>query len=252
MIKIRMSRYTKPYLGMILFTIALLIVQVYANLSVPNYLGNIVNIGINQGGIPNACPTAVNFTEMNRFFLFMTPTNQSYVRGNYTLVSANSSAYLSKYPANVNTSIYVQNNVNSSVSNQLSNIMGHAILTVYTLEQLVSNASYINAFNANFSSNFAAVHNSSQLFAILQLPMHAPLLTNITNTINQKFGTLGTATITIGATKAIQSYYTALGLDMGQIQLDYMIGVLKCNDLVNITRNGMFVWRKFFLFKSRD
>ncbi len=54
MIKIRMSRYTKPYLGMILFTIALLIVQVYANLSVPNYLGNIVNIGINQGGISNA------------------------------------------------------------------------------------------------------------------------------------------------------------------------------------------------------
>ena len=67
--------------------------------------------------------------------------------------------------------------------------------------------------------------NSSQLFAILQFPMYSPLLTNITNTINQKFGTLGTATITIGATKAIQSYYTALGLDMGQIQLDYMIGV---------------------------
>jgi ATP-binding cassette subfamily B protein len=210
---------------MILIAIVLLVVQAYANLSVPNYLGDIVNIGINQGGIQNACPTAVNSTEMNRFFLFMTPANQSYVRGNYTLIAANSSDYLTKYPADVNTSIYVLNDVNSSVSDQLSNIMGPAILIVYTLEQLIVNASYRNSFNANLSSTFGTINTSAQLFAILQLPKYTPLLVNITNTINQKFSLLDSTSITIGATKAIQSYYTDLGMDMSKIQLDYMIGV---------------------------
>ena len=48
MTKIHISRYAKPYVAMIVISIGLLFPQAYFNLSLPNYLANIVNIGIEQ------------------------------------------------------------------------------------------------------------------------------------------------------------------------------------------------------------
>ena len=110
MTKMRMSKYSKPYLGMLFFAISLLFVQAYADLSLPSYLGNIVNIGIQQGGIENAVPLGINSTEMDWVVLFMNNVNRTYVFGNYTLInnfSADYNSYLQKYPVLQNISIYV-------------------------------------------------------------------------------------------------------------------------------------------------
>ena len=47
----KMFAYMRPYFGGILCCFAFLFVQSFCELSLPNYMSNIVNIGIQQGGI---------------------------------------------------------------------------------------------------------------------------------------------------------------------------------------------------------
>ena len=57
--KARMIKYTKPYLLLIALSIGLLYAQANFNLTLPDYLSKIVNVGIQQGGVENAVPKAI-------------------------------------------------------------------------------------------------------------------------------------------------------------------------------------------------
>ena len=90
---IRLAKYLKPYLGMILLAIVLLFVQANADLALPDYLSRIVNVGIQQGGVENAVPTAIRASQMDHLGLFLTAGDQSRVLADYTLVNAGSANY---------------------------------------------------------------------------------------------------------------------------------------------------------------
>ena len=53
---IRLSRYLRPFIITVGIAVGLLFLQAIADLSLPHYTGNIVNVGIQQGGIENAVP----------------------------------------------------------------------------------------------------------------------------------------------------------------------------------------------------
>lgn len=62
----QLARYLKPYTLFILFAIALLFIQANCDLALPDYMSEIVNNGIQQGGIVNAVPNAIRQSEMNK------------------------------------------------------------------------------------------------------------------------------------------------------------------------------------------
>src|SRR4030066_2141582 len=90
---IRLLKYLKPYLLLILLAIILLFVQANADLALPDYLSKIVNIGIQQGGVPNAIPVAIRQTEMAKLTIFMSAADKTRALSDYTLMDKNSPAY---------------------------------------------------------------------------------------------------------------------------------------------------------------
>jgi len=74
---IRLFKYLKPYILLILLAIALLFVQANADLALPDYMSKIVNNGIQQGGVENAVPQAIRQSEMNKLVIFMSADNQA-------------------------------------------------------------------------------------------------------------------------------------------------------------------------------
>lgn len=80
----RIARYFKAYIGPILLAVFLLFCQALCDLSLPNYMSDIVNVGIQQSGIEDAAPNAVSQKGMQFFRHFMTEEqlkqmDQSYV-----------------------------------------------------------------------------------------------------------------------------------------------------------------------------
>ena len=52
----KLRNYAKPYLPAIALAICLLFLRANADLALPDYLSNIVNVGIQQGGVEDPVP----------------------------------------------------------------------------------------------------------------------------------------------------------------------------------------------------
>ena len=52
-------KHLKPYVATIVVIIGFLIVQAFCDLSLPSYTSDIVNVGIQQGGVDETIPEAV-------------------------------------------------------------------------------------------------------------------------------------------------------------------------------------------------
>src|SRR5512146_1295777 len=114
---LRLLKYFKPFLLLILVAIALLFVQANADLALPDYLSKIVNIGIQAGGVENAIPRAIRQSEMNRLAIFLSAGDQARVLKDYTLIDQSSpdyAAYLARYPALKDGPIYVVNTLDQA------------------------------------------------------------------------------------------------------------------------------------------
>src|SRR5512135_2948680 len=102
---LRLVRYLKPFALLVLLTVGLLFIQAMADLSLPDYMGQIVNHGIQGSGIENAVPQAIRQGEMKKLQLFMSADTRDLVLGDYTLVDKTSpdyGQYVKTYPALAN------------------------------------------------------------------------------------------------------------------------------------------------------
>src|SRR3990170_1865892 len=130
---LRLARYLKPYILLILLTIVLLFVQANADLALPDYLSRIVNNGIQQGGVENAVPTALRSSTMDHLQLFLTPDEQSRVQAAYTLVDVSppeSPEPLKPAPGAADEPVYVLTNSSKDEIAWLNPVMAKALLAV--------------------------------------------------------------------------------------------------------------------------
>lgn len=65
----KLFKHLKPYAATIAAIVVILIVQAYCDLSLPSYTSDIVNVGIQQGGIDEKIPDAIAEEEMNKLLL---------------------------------------------------------------------------------------------------------------------------------------------------------------------------------------
>ena len=126
---------------MILLAIALLFVQANADLALPDYMSDIVNVGIQQGGVANAIPVAIRQTEMNKLTIFMSAADKTRVLSDYTLVDKNSPDYAANvklYPDLAQEPVYVLNKIDSTETTWLNPVMGKAFLIVSGIQQVLA------------------------------------------------------------------------------------------------------------------
>jgi ATP-binding cassette subfamily B protein len=222
---LRLAKYLKPYLLLILIAVVLLFIQANADLALPDYMSNIVNYGIQQGGVVNAVPMAIRQSEMNRLVTFMSADNKNAVLADYTLVDKSSADYatnVKKYPDLAKEPVYVLKNVSNTEITRLNPIMGKALLVVSSLEQALANPAQAQAMGKAFGFDLSKIPPGTDVFAMLQ-QLPAATLSQITATVDQKFATLGNSMIVQMSVSAVKTEYAALGMDTGTMQTNYIV-----------------------------
>lgn len=63
-------KYASEHWKALLAIVAILIVQAYCDLSLPAYTSDIVNVGIQQGGVEDQIPDAISEEDMETLLLF--------------------------------------------------------------------------------------------------------------------------------------------------------------------------------------
>jgi ATP-binding cassette subfamily B multidrug efflux pump len=222
---LRLLRYLKPYVLLILLTIVLLFVQANADLALPDYLSKIINNGIQQGGVENAVPKAIRQSELNRVLIFPSTDDKALIADSYVLVDQNSpdyGKYVKEYPALTNEPVYVRKDLDKAQINKLEPVMAKSILVVSTLEQVMADPAKAAAMAQGAQVDLSQLPAGTDLFDVLsQLP--AAQLTLMTNAINAKFATLGDSMLKQTAAAAVKAEYEALGVDAARLQRNYLL-----------------------------
>ena len=223
---LRLFKYLKPYALSILIAIGLLFAQAMADLALPNYMSDIVNVGIQQGGVENAVPAAIRSSEMDKLLIFMTPEEKAVVLTDYTLVdstSADYDNYLEKYPLLATESIYVLNEIDADEINRLNPITGKSLLVVSMIEAAVKDPVKAAAMSSS-GFDLSKIPTGMDVFTLLpQLP--AEQLAAMTSTVSEKFSAMTESMLNQSAAPVIRAEYEALGVEASKLQTAYILRI---------------------------
>ncbi len=224
---LKLAKYTKPYLLMLFFAIALLFAQANFDLALPDYLSRIVNTGIQQGGVENALPLAIRQSEMNKVQIFLSAEDKDSILAAYTLVdktSADYDKYLAEYPILEKEAVYVRKPLSQAEIDRLDPIMARALLPVYGIEQALSDPAKAAEMGKQFGGGFdlSKMPPGMDLFTILgKLP--ADKIAAMSQGFSDKFSALGDKMIVQAAVGAVKAEYQALGVDTAKVQNDFIL-----------------------------
>ncbi len=203
----KLTKYLKPFTGLILIAIVFLFGQAMADLSLPDYMSKIVNVGIQNGGIEKAVPEAVRASQMEKILMFVGEEDRSEVVDKYKLIDKSSEdypMYIKKYPVLDKEPIYVLKE-NTEIE-KLNLVMGKAFIAVSEIEKIKEVAK-----NGELEFNGQNITTEQ--------------LTEKNREMNDKIAVMDESTIVQYAVSSIKNEYTALGMNVEQIQKRYIINI---------------------------
>jgi len=216
----KVLRYVKPYTLLVLAAVLFVFIQAMSELTLPDYMSKIVNVGIQQSGIESAVPEAISSSTMEKVLLFVSQDKKDDILNMYKLLtksSDNYSSYLKKYPFLSKEDIYVLKTKDRDSIDRVNVEMGKAILAAFGIEKMKKEAK-----GGIINFNGRQIPASIDLFAILkQLPQEQ--INQIQKEINKKFLSFGDSMIVQAAAAVIKDEYKKIGIDIGKMQNAYII-----------------------------
>lgn len=221
----RILKYLKPFIPMILLAVVLLFVQANADLSLPDYMANIVNYGIQQSGVTNAIPQAIRSSQYFRLIILSSPNDRDIINRDYTPVDSNSpdyATYLKEYPALASQPIYVLKPIDQTEIDILNPIMGKALLAVTAFDQILADPTKAAALGQGMGFDLSKLPKGvDPIMLMAKLP--PATLSQIDTAIGAKFAAMGTTMIVQAAAAPVKAEYVALGMDTNTLQNNYII-----------------------------
>jgi ATP-binding cassette, subfamily B, multidrug efflux pump len=214
----KLIKFLKPFAWLILFIFVLLFIQALADLSLPGYMSDIINVGVQQNGIENAVPSAVRQSEMNRLELFMTVQDKAEVLQVYTLLdkaalsASDYARYVKSYPDLASEPIYKLGAITKTENAELDTIFGKSIAVTYAIEQ-AGLAPYLPA-------GVTLPPGADPFAFISQLP--AEQLAPIIQGADAQIAAVPETLIKQSATAYLTVEYKAIGVSISKLQSGYM------------------------------
>jgi ATP-binding cassette, subfamily B, multidrug efflux pump len=224
---LRLVKYLKPFLPLILIAVALLYLQANCDLALPDYLSNIVNYGIQQGGVESAVPHAVRESEMYKLMLLMPENDRLAVMQAYTLVdsaSPNFATLVNEYPALANQPVYVRNSLSQAEIAKLNPVMAKALLAVSGITQAQSDPAKAAQLAQGSGFDLSKLPKGTDFFTLIA-KMPASQTSQMITAINARFDAMDSKTLVQAAAAPIRAEYTALGMDTSKLQTNYILQI---------------------------
>ena len=234
---LKVFKHLKNSKFIILIIMILLAGQASCELSLPTYTSNIINIGIQQGGIENSVPEIIRKSQMEKLIIFLNDKDKNTVLDNYKLISKSSlnsedyDKYVESYPSLKNEELYLLNTKDKEKIEKLDNILAKPELIVYGLESNDESSKMIQEqMKNNMTPNMASPNMSNppvnmeniDMFTLLQ-SMPQAQRDNILEEMNSKLVNLPETMISQGAISFVKGEYEEVGIDTNKLQTNYIL-----------------------------
>ena len=227
---LKLLKHLKPFIGSFIIAIALLFVQAICDLSLPDYMSDIVNVGIQQGGVENAVPKVIQSSELDKLFIFMSDDDKNVIMDDYellnkeTLSSDEYNNYLNQYPELENEDLYKLNVKGEEKIDKLNSIFSKPMLIVYMLEteglKGVSNDG--NMMTEMIQLPAGVDLSTMDTFEVLKM-MSKDQINQMLSSIDEKLDSMPESMITQSATSYVKLQYKNIGINIDKLQSNYVI-----------------------------
>ena len=225
---LKLIKYLKNSIVPIIMIIILLIIQASCDLSLPSYTSNIVNVGIQQGGVERVTPKAIREEQLKNLELFMSEDEIEEIEINYSKIdrmhlSENEyEEYSKKYPAISNESIYELSTKDNETVEKLNSIFAKPMIILSTLEGKDEKSEQIRkAMLSELSSVMPIDENVDLIEVFQQLPKEQ--LEKITEGFLNEFDSLPNTMIEQAAVSFVKSEYNQVGINTEAMQNKYIL-----------------------------
>lgn len=222
---LKLLKYLKQSTLQIVLIVILLVLQAYCDLSLPQYTSEIVNVGIQQGGIEQGTPNVMRATQFDKLLLFVDNENKDFVRNQYMLLSKDSLSdkdfnfYVKSYGTLKEEDLYLLDMEDSENIDELNGIMEKAFIPLTLFEGDSEQALKVQeSFRTTLPPNMA----NQDILSILSM-MPEEQLDSILNNMKQQFDTLPDALIKQMAIESVKGEYNVVGVNMDKLQRDFIL-----------------------------
>ena len=215
---IKLIKYYKPFIFSILIAIILLFTQAMCDLKLPDYMSDIVNIGIQSNGITEVAPDVISENGFELMKIFMSEDDKEFVENQYIKVNQEDIEYVKDYPVVENKSIYVLDKcIDSGKKEKLNSIFSISARTMINLMQEMSENSNSESYTSNNTQemDFNKIYEMIHIFS--QIPQEkiekarknaAQLPENMLTSVGLAF---------------TQSFYKEVEIDVFKLQREYIL-----------------------------
>jgi len=224
---LRLKKYYKPYMKFILPAILFVLVVAWSDLQLPDYLSNIVNVGIQQKGVESGAPVVLSESTYQRIGELY-PDAQAQLQQYYELVSPGSPQSVTlatDFPKAAEEAVYALKPLDDAQKLVVEDLISKPMVfiqSVHMIQQDPERAKLL--LGENFPLDPKLLSSGQDLLSLLSMmpqAQRAQLLDKVNQHLTSLEGTiLHQLTVT-----AITSEYEALNADTGHFQTNYILRV---------------------------
>jgi len=224
---LRLKKYYKPYMKFILPAILFVLVVAWSDLQLPDYLSNIVNVGIQQKGVESGAPVVLSESTYQRIGELY-PDAQAQLQQYYELVSPGSPQSVTlatDFPKAAEEAVYALKPLDDAQKLVVEDLISKPMVfiqSVHMIQQDPERAKLL--LGESFPLDPKLLSSGQDLLSLLSMmpqAQRALLLDKVNQHLTSLEGTiLHQLTVT-----AITSEYEALNADTGHFQTNYILRV---------------------------
>ena len=195
---IKLMKYLKKSAGYIVLIIGLLFLQAYCDLSLPDYTSKIINVGIQQGGIPDGVPEKLRESIMENLQIFMDDDTSKTVLDSYVL----------------DGDIYeLKDTVTGEKRDELNDLL---------CKPLMMYASFTSGSEESqqMLSQMNVPEGTDPMQVLAAMPEEAKA--KMMEAVDEKLSDMPESILTQAAVSSVKAEYEAMGEDLDAIQMNYI------------------------------
>ena len=194
----KLAKYLKSSVGYLILVVALLFLQAYCDLELPDYTSKIVNEGIQQKGVEDGVPDRMREETMGTLKLFLSQEDAARLEESYTLEDG----------------IYHRNELTKEAREELNGVLIHAELIAQSFSQESEQTEMMR-------SQMQIPEGVSLLEAVKQMPEAAR--EQIVSGIRAQLEAMPETMTAQSAILFVQQEYEAMGEDLAERQTSYLL-----------------------------
>ena len=202
----KIARYFKPFIASIFAVVILLVIQATTELSLPDYTSNIVNVGIQQGGVDKVSPQVIRESSLENLKLFMSEEEIKIIEQNYSLLTKED---LESEGLNTSENVYALTTEDEDVINQLDEIISKPAMVVMGIA------------SGQMDDKLQIPEGVNPFDMFKQMPKQQT--DEFVKQIDKEFENIEPSLITQGAIGYTKDEYTQIGVDLDKLQTNYIL-----------------------------